>query len=302
MRIFSQEIAAFLGKSLKGENITIDLVCSLQSLQTGGLAYIKNKVVWEQFLGNNSSLTGKCLLLIPVVPAENKVVPFSYIVSENPRLDFAKVVAEFFVEKKKASISTEAKISPTAVIGHNVSIGPFCIIGDNVTIGDGSVIGNNVVLHDGVTIGRNCKIKGFASIGDEGFGFAQEKDGTWVRIPHLGTAVIEDDVEIGEFCTVCRGTLDETRIGQGTKIDDHCHIAHNVCIGKNVIITACVELSGSATVGDQSWIGPNASVLNGARIDSQSLVGIGSVVIRNVGRNYHVLGNPAKKIGVTEER
>ena len=102
-------------------------------------------------------------------------------------------------------------------------------------------------------------------------------------------------MEVGNFCTICRGTIDPTVIRKGTKIDDHCHIAHNVQIGENVIITACAEVSGSVQIDNQSWIGPNASILNGVKIETKALVGIGAVVIRDIETNKHVLGNPARK-------
>lgn len=298
MSIQASAIAHFLGKKLHGEDIEITTVCSLNSLQAGGIAFIKNMDILNSFDTCNE-IQQHVLLLVPAEMDGKR--PFSYILSESPRLDFAKVVTRFFTVRKLATISPQAIIAPTATIGEDVTIGPFSIIGDNVVIGNSTVIKNNVVLHDGVSIGKNCTVKAFASIGEEGFGFALESDGTPFRIPHIGKVIINDDVEVGNFCTICRGTLDSTIIGQGTKIDDHCHIAHNVHIGKNVIITACVEISGSVTIEDRTWIGPNASILNQIRIESKTLIAIGSVVIRNVKERSHVLGNPAKKIGLTED-
>jgi UDP-3-O-[3-hydroxymyristoyl] glucosamine N-acyltransferase len=298
MSIFASAIAHFLGRKLIGCDLEITAVYSFQSLRTGGLAFFKNMTILNNFL-SNGFIPPRTLLIVPKETSGEQ--PFSYISSDNPKLDFAKTVTRFFTEQKPATISPLAIVAPTAIIGSDVTIGPFSIIGDKVVVGDGTVIKNNVIVHEGVSIGENCTIKAFASIGEEGFGFAFESDGTPVRLPHLGTVIIRNNVEVGNFCTVCRGTLDATIIGNGTKIDDHCHISHNVQIGENVIVTACVEISGSATIGNRTWIGPNASILNQTQIESKSLIAIGSVVIRNVKERSHVLGNPAKIIGLTED-
>lgn len=292
MTILASDIAQYLKKTLHGKDIIINNVCSLKKISRNALFFVKKVELLDKY---KEQLPNEVLVIIPKANTDEKL-GFSYIISDNPRLDFAKATKYFFVPTQEAKISPYAIISPTAIIGENVSIGPFSIIGDDVKIGDNTVIRNNVYIHDKTTIGNNCIIKGFSIIGEEGFGFDFEPDGTPLRLPHLGSVTIEDNVEVGNFCTICRGIIDSTVIGQSTKIDDHCHIAHNVQIGKNVIITACAEVSGSVEIGDQGWIGPNASILNGIKIGTKALMGIGAVVVRDVEANKHVLGNPAQKI------
>jgi UDP-3-O-[3-hydroxymyristoyl] glucosamine N-acyltransferase len=102
-------------------------------------------------------------------------------------------------------------------------------------------------------------------------------------------------VEIGALTTVCAGTINPTRIGRHTKIDDHVHIGHNVQIKQSVIITACSEISRSE-INDGVWIGPNSSIIQGVTIGKKAFIGIGSVVTKSVKENQTVLGNPAQDI------
>jgi UDP-3-O-[3-hydroxymyristoyl] glucosamine N-acyltransferase len=102
-------------------------------------------------------------------------------------------------------------------------------------------------------------------------------------------------VEVGNFTTVCSGTITPTVVGDYTKIDDHVHVAHNCRIGRNVVITACAELSGSITMEDDVWIGPNASLIQGISVGKNALIGIGAVVTKSVPANEVQFGNPARR-------
>lgn len=298
--IKASEIAEFIGSVFAGEDFIVKGPCPIFSPIPGSVSYLKKTDLMPLLLDNVNKYSYSDVLILLPLGAIQSGLPhdssFCYLESRNPRLDFAKIVSNFFDNKKPCLISPHAIISPSAKIGNNVSIGHFSIIGDNVVIGSGTTIKNNVVLHDNVIVGSNCVVKSFSSIGEEGFGFAFEADDVPVRIPHLGRVVIRDNVEIGNFCTVCRGTIGETLIDSYVKIDDHCHIAHNVNIGEKTIIAASAVLSGSSTLGEGCWMGPNSSVLNGKNVGDSSLMGIGCVVIRNVAPNTHLIGNPAKKI------
>ena len=186
------------------------------------------------------------------------------------------MVTEFFINEPKASISPHASIHPTANIGQNVTIADFATIGPYVIIGDGAEIRSGVTIGPHVKIGRNCLIKSNSVIGQEGFGI--EKDGARnnLRLPHIGSAIIGDYVEIGALNTVCSGTLDPTLVGDYVKTDDHVHIAHNVEIGRNCIVTACAEIFGSVRIGEYTWLGPNCSIINNVDIGVGVFIGIGS--------------------------
>jgi UDP-3-O-[3-hydroxymyristoyl] glucosamine N-acyltransferase len=145
-----------------------------------------------------------------------------------------------------------------------------------------------VKLGENVTIHENC------SIGTEGFGFEQDEDGSWLHIPHTGKLIIENDVEIFPHTTVNRGTVEDTVIGAGTKIDHHCHIGHNSIIGRNCIITANVVIAGSVKIGDGVWIGPHSTIMNKVVIGDNVYVGAQTNVISDVEEGVVVVGNPAR--------
>ena len=112
-------------------------------------------------------------------------------------------------------------------------------------------------------------------------------------MPHLGGVVIDKNVRVGANNTVVSGTINPTRIGENTKLDDHVHFAHNCIAGKSCFITACVQFSGSVVLGDRVWIGPNTSIINGIKIEDDAIIGIGAVVTKNVDKKQVVAGNPA---------
>ncbi len=217
----------------------------------------------------------------------------AYVLVNNPRLCFAKLLSKYHKQ------SVEFKIHPTAIIGKNckigkVSIGPHVFISNNVKIGDNSIIFPNVVIFDNVTIGRNVIIKSNTTIGQKGFGFEFDKKHIPISIPHISGVSIGDSVEIGANSTVCRGTLSNTIISDNVKIDDQVFIAHNVEIGERTMIVACSEISGSVTIGSDCWLGPNCSIMNHITIGNEVLVGLGAVVIKSVPDRVIVAGNPAR--------
>ena len=150
------------------------------------------------------------------------------------------------------------------------------------------------MISAGATIGKNCLIKSHAVMGEEGFGFELDDDGTPVRIPHLGSVVLGDEVEVGVGSIIARGTIDPTRIGDRVKIDDAVFLAHNVNIGADTLVIANAEVSGSVTIGAKCWIGPSVSILNGITIGEGSLIGLGAVVTKPVPPNVVVVGNPGR--------
>lgn len=212
------------------------------------------------------------------------------ILSSSPRLDFARALNILDKQVGFEWSSDVADIHPTAKIGQ------FCVIGHGVKIGANTVICNNVTIGDEVEIGQNCRIKSGAVIGEEGFGFERDDEGSPIRLPHIGTVVIGNDVEIGSLTTVCRGTLSNTVISNGAKIDDHVHIAHNVIVGSNSFVIACAEISGGVKIGERAWIAPGASVLNQLAIGDDAIIGLGAVVVKSVPASSTVAGNPAKPL------
>lgn len=217
------------------------------------------------------------------------------IIVNNPKMALAKVGNHFFVEKPEPGIHPSAIISPDAIIGKNVFIGAYCVIG-RVVVGEECVIDANVRIYDDVKLGKNCKIKAGAVLGGAGFGFEKDKDGNRFRFPQIGSLILGDDVEVGANTCIDRGALSDTVIGDHTKINNLCHIAHNNKIGRNVVITGCVNVSGSNVIDDNVWIAPNASIRGFVHLGEGCVVGMGAVVTKDVPAGETWIGSPARKM------
>lgn len=227
------------------------------------------------------------------IPQDTSV---AFIPVSNPRLAFIRVLRAFAPEPRGEGIDPTARIGAGCKLGAGVSIGAYAVIGDNVSIGDGTEIRHHCVIADGTVIGEGCVIKSHGAIGEEGFGFEADEAGHPVHMPHLGRVVIGDDVYLGNFVTVIRGALGDTRIGNHVKIDDHVHVAHNVAIGDDTIITACAELSGGVDVGRNVWLAPNCSVVQKIKIGDDAFIAIGAVVTKDIEANQVAMGSPARSI------
>jgi UDP-3-O-[3-hydroxymyristoyl] glucosamine N-acyltransferase len=196
-------------------------------------------------------------------------------------------------ELPKPGVAATARIGRGARIGERVSIGEYAVIGAEVTLADGVSIGSHCVVGDGASIGQRARlwpgvtiyagvvigartlIHAGARIGCDGFGYVF-REGAHQKIPHVGRCIIGDDVEIGANTTIDRGSIDDTVVGSGTKIDNLVHIAHNVRIGEKCLLMAQVGVAGSVTIGDgailagQAGISGHLSIGAGARLAAQA--------------------------------
>ena len=286
----AKEISIFLRKELRGKNCLIDTYSTLFNLKSNSVVFCKK--FEEEYIDLLNSK--KDLLAIVTAEYSNRLY-CTHIVSENPRLDYMRIIQHFFCREEECSgIHPSAVVESGCVVGNNVFIGANCYIGNNVTIGDGTKILPNVVIVGDVTIGKNCYIKSGVVVGQSGFGFEKDKNGIPVHFPHVGKVIIGDEVYIGANSAIDRATLETTFIGNRVKIDNLVHIAHNVVIEENSYIIAGTILGGGVHVGKNCWIAPNVSIKQQLHIGNDSLIGLGAVVLKDVEENTVVVGNPAK--------
>ncbi len=213
----------------------------------------------------------------------------------NPRLAFIRILEKFFATTPEYGIHPTAVIDPKARVGNNVFIGPHSYIGE-CEIGEDTIIYGNVHIYSKTKIGKRVILHAGTVIGADGFGFERNETGGLEKFPQIGGVVIEDDVEIGSNVSIDRGTLSNTIIGEGTKIDNLCHISHNVIIGKHCVIIALSMIGGSTKIGNYSHIAPSSALMNKIVIGNNVLVGMGSVVTKNIQDNLVVMGAPAKPV------
>lgn len=183
------------------------------------------------------------------------------LVTNNPRLALAKLLNLCESSQlRAASIHASCVQGDNVKLGNNVTIEAGVVIGNNCSIGNNTVIKANVVLYDNTQIGNNCVIHSNTVIGSDGFGYAQDEADNWVKMPHLGGVVIEDNVEIGSNTSVDRGCIGDTIIKRGVIIDNLVQIAHNVVIGEFTAIAGCVAIAGSTAIGKRCLIGGASSI------------------------------------------
>jgi UDP-3-O-[3-hydroxymyristoyl] glucosamine N-acyltransferase len=238
-----------------------------------------------------------------------KTIP---IISQNSLLDFYKIVYIFYPDsatdnervinsknknqflKKNISIGENSLIDKSASIGKDTDVGNNVIIKQNVHIGKNCKIGSNVIIENAL-LGDNIIVKSGTLIGQTGFGFNFEKKKR-IKFPHIGRVIIENDVLIGSFCTIDRGSLTDTVIGEFTSIDNQVQIAHNVKIGNHCMIAAQSGIAGSTIIGNNVKIGGQTGISGHLSIGNNVKIGGKSGVIADIDSNQTVMGYPAKSI------
>ena len=222
--------------------------------------------------------------------------------------ELAKVTSKFYPNADLDYPDNSLKIAkkskfPGVKFGNNV------LVGKNVKIGKSSIIGSNTIIEQNVLIGKNCTIgsqvmiknsligdsvviQDGTKIGLKGFGFIPLKDKNF-RIPHIGKVVLEHNVEIGASCTIDRGSIGDTVIGENTFLDNQVHVAHNVKIGRNCMIAGQVGFAGSSTLGNNVSIGGQAGISGHLKIGNNVKIGGGSGVVKDIADDTIVMGYPA---------
>ena len=203
---------------------------------------------------------------------------------------------------ESAKLAAGVVVGPQAVIGADVQLGANTVIQAAVVVERGAVLGADCVIHPRVVIGYDCQlgdrviVKSGSVIGSEGFGFAQDAKRASYRIPQTGRVVIEDDVEVGALCAIDRATYAETRIGRGTKFDNVCHVAHNVQIGEDCLLTAGLVVAGSTKIGDRVIASGMTGILDHLEVANDVILVHRAAVIESIEEPGIYAGNPAQPL------
>jgi UDP-3-O-[3-hydroxymyristoyl] glucosamine N-acyltransferase len=286
-----EELGRLLGGTVKGDAgceikglRDIEKLSPEQPLEDGYLYFVESKAVLKR---HPLAADHGVILTTPELADQ---FPRAVVVSGDARLAFFKVLSHFDKVPKfaagigpRALVDSSARIDPTAsvldgaVVMARAVVGPACVIypgaviEPDAAIGEGTVIRSNVVIGHGCVIGRRCLIHSSTVIGADGFGF-YDRPGARHKVPHIGTVVISDDVEIGASSTVDRATIESTTIGQFTKLDDQVHVGHNCAVGRFVYITGNSAIGGSVVIEDGAMISGMVIVKDHLRIAAGSIV------------------------------
>lgn len=281
---------AFRGK----DNLTILNYCPLNMLKDNCITWVRDTSNYDISIFDNY----ENLLVVCNDIEVNEKSGVNYIVTDNPHSIYFSILDKYFNKHKKDNEINicNNSIIETKNIGKNVQIGHFCYVGKEVVIEDNVVIKNNVSIEGKVKIGKNTVIYSGVVIGMDGYGYYDDINDNHVRVPHLGGIIIGDNVEIGSNTCIAKGCLGDTVINDDVKIDNLCHIAHNVVIGKRSKIIALTMLGGSSIIGEDVWVAPGSMIKNQAEIGDNSLIGMGAVVTKNVDKGVVVAGVPAKRL------
>lgn len=298
MELQCREIADLVGGDCLGdENRLIKGPAKIEDAEAHQISFLAN----PKYLTHLDQCRAGALIVdhrleLPFLPPQTTIIKVADAYSS-----FAQVLQAFQNESTyRSGIHSQSIVDSTAQIADNVGIGPFSVISANAIVGSGSRIASQVyvghgvsigahcILHpgvrilDGCRIGDRCVLYANAVIGSDGFGYAPDKDQVYAKVPQTGIVVLGDDVEVGANATIDRATMGETTVGNGCKIDNLVHLAHNVELGAHTVIAAQTGISGSTKVGDKCVFGGQVGVAGHLQIASGSQIGGQTGVTRSI--------------------
>jgi UDP-3-O-[3-hydroxymyristoyl] glucosamine N-acyltransferase len=300
------EIAVRYGLDLAGDpSQVVDSVAALAAATPGTLTFCTGAKYRKELAATRATAV--------VLPRELAAeCPVAALISARPYASYARIAAGLHPPAAVAAgrapgaqvaptarVAASAWIGPNAVIGAGAVVGERCSIGPNCVIEAGVRLGDDCRLQPGVTlchdvvVGSRCTFKAGAVVGGDGFGFAPDADG-YVKVPHLGGARLGDDVEVGANTTIDRGTIEDTVIGDGVKLDNQVQVGHNCRIGAHTVIAGCVGISGSTIIGSRCMIGGGVGIVGHLEIGDEVIVTGASMVTRSLpGPGIYSSGMPA---------
>lgn len=312
MEFSAKQIAQYLeGEVIGNPEEVVKRFSKIEEAELGSLSFLSNKK-YENYLYT----TKASVVLINRDFVPTKEVSATLIKVNNAYESLASLLTLYDSAKpKKIGISPKSDIDASASIGDEVFIGAFTSIGEdsrvgnkcriyqNCNIGDHVSIGENVLIYPGVTIyegciiGDNCILHAGVVIGSDGFGFAQQTDANYKKIPQIGIVILKENVEVGANTTIDRATMGNTIIHQGAKLDNLIQIGHNVEVGENTVICAQVGVAGSTKIGDKCVIGGQTGINGHISICNNTMVGAQSGIANTVKKEgTMLLGTPATSL------
>ena len=280
-------------------------VATLRDAGPEDLSFFENSAYREDFVGSHAGAICVRSEHVADAPAGTAL-----LISPNPYRAYALSAAALFpMPVPRPGISPAAHVDPMAKLGEDCTVEAGAVLGAGVQLGPRCFVGANAVLRAGVTLGAGSRVEAGACVshtvagvgvhigpgscvGQEGFGFVPDPAG-YVPIPQLGRVILGDGVDIGAACTVDRGAAGDTVIGEGSRLDNMVHIAHNVRLGRRCILAGQSGVAGSAVLGDYVQMGGQAGVSSHTRVGNGARVAAGGGVIRDVPERVTVGGYPA---------
>ncbi|HEU5218412.1 MAG TPA: UDP-3-O-(3-hydroxymyristoyl)glucosamine N-acyltransferase [Gemmatimonadales bacterium] len=304
----SQAVAELVSGRLVGDGTgLLTAVGPLEGADGATLSFLTSARYLPEF---KASAAGAVL-----VKAEHEAAspgPAVRIVVPDPHAALTRVlVAMFPAEPAASGVDPTARIGTGTTLGVGVSIGPHAVLGrgvvlgdrvrlgagvildDRVVVGDDTVMDHHVVCYQGTVVGRRCVLKAGAVLGGTGFGYISGRDGH-VRIPHVGGCVLGDEVDVGANSCVDRGSIDDTVIGPGTKLDNHVHVGHNARLGARCLVMGGTVIAGSAELGNGVILAGHTAIAGHIRVGHGVRVGAKSGVISSIPDGTDVTGFPAR--------
>jgi UDP-3-O-[3-hydroxymyristoyl] glucosamine N-acyltransferase len=314
MKRTAKELAEALGAKLEGDGAAeIAGIAAPERAGTRDLIYVEA----AKYAPRAASSAAIC-----VIASEGLALPGKTVLrSAHPKVSFAKAAALLLDRAPIATgIHPTAIVAPLARIASNASIGPYAVIGEDAHVGAGTQIGAHTVIGAGCWLGENCRIyprvtlyagvrighrveiHSGAVLGADGFGYTFGEGKYW-KFPQTGILEIADDVEIGANATIDRGSLDDTRIAEGVKLDNLVHVGHNVKIGSHSVIAAQTGISGSSTVGHHVVVGGQVGIADHCTLEDGATAGAqaGIPTGKTIRAGQTVWGTPAREIGKFKE-
>jgi UDP-3-O-[3-hydroxymyristoyl] glucosamine N-acyltransferase len=307
MEFSARQIAAFTqGEVVGDENTTVYTFAKIEEGVPGALSFLSNPKYAPYAYTTQSSI-----LLVNRDFAPEREVKATLVKVDNAYESLAKLLSLYEESKpKKVGIHPLAFVAPTAQTGKNVYIAPFAFVGEGAVVGDDTLLYPHTYVGDGATVGQGCTLYSHVSvyndcrignrcilhsgavIGADGFGFAPTAHG-YEKIPQIGIAVLEDDVEIGANTCVDRATMGATIVRKGVKLDNLIQIAHNDEIGAHTVIAAQAGVAGSTKVGEWCMIGGQVGLAGHIKVGDKVGIAAQSGIPRHVKSNTQVMGSPA---------